>query len=179
MRAFFCPPSEKGKTMGGEGNVTQAPDEKQQEKTQEDKQERAQESPQIEDAPDYKQLLDEQTTRIQELEAQVAQAAKTKESAEQLSKEITKLKEDAADQRVDFELRLAGCRSTKAARVLLAEHQGDVAALKEAEPWLFTALEETQGATGLEPAGVASKDEKAEMRRWREIAGLAERREKE
>ena len=36
------------------------------------------------------------------------------------------------------ELRLAGARSVKAARALLDEHGGDVGALKEAEPWLFS-----------------------------------------
>ena len=32
---------------------------------------------------------------------------------------------------------MAGCRSMKAARALLDDRGGDVAALKEAEPWLF------------------------------------------
>ena len=54
---------------------------------------------------------------------------------------------------------------------LLAEHGGDVAKLKEAEPWLFSGVEPQGGATGLEPAGAAKADDK-EMRRWREIAGL-------
>ena len=56
-----------------------------------------------------------------------------------------------------------------AAKALLAEHGGDVAKLKAAEPWLFA--DAVGGASGLEPAGVA-KAADADMRRWRSIAGL-------
>ncbi len=115
--------------------------------------------------------LAERDQRIAELEAQVAEASKTVESAEALAKQIEELKASADEERVGFELRLAGARSVTAARALLAEHGGDVAKLKEAEPWLFSGVEPQSGATGLEPAGAAKADDK-EMRRWREIAGL-------
>lgn len=65
---------------------------------------------------------------------------------------------------------MAGCRSVKAARALLDEHGGDVAALKEAEPWLFAdGVPQQAGKTGLPNAGAAS-DEGKTMKRWREIA---------
>ena len=118
--------------------------------------------------------LAERDQRIAELEAQVAEASKTVESAEALAKQIEELKASADEERVGFELRLAGARSVTAARALLAEHGGDVAKLKEAEPWLFSGAEPQGGATGLEPAGAAKADDK-EMRRWREIAGLEDR----
>lgn len=64
----------------------------------------------------------------------MAEAAASKEAAEKLSTEIEKVRAEAADERVAYELRLAGVRNVKAARALLADHEGDVAKLKEAEP---------------------------------------------
>lgn len=77
-----------------------------------------------------------------------------------------------------FELRLAECRSVRAGRALPNEHGGDVAKLKEAEPWLFAnaLTAASKGAMGLPNAGVASDDGKT-MRRWREIAGVADDKE--
>ena len=76
------------------------------------------------------------------------------------------LKASAADERVEFQLRLAGVRNVKAAKALLDDHDGDVAALKAAEPWPFSdsKTKTETGTTGLEPAGVARKDEN-QMRR--------------
>ena len=62
-------------------------------------------------------------------------------------------------------------RSVKAARALLDEHEGDVAALKEAEPWLFSAAPAPAGTTGLPSAG-AARSEDSLMGRWMRIAGL-------
>ena len=110
--------------------------------------------------------------KIAELEAQIADAAKTVESANALAKQIEELKAATDAERVGYELKLAGCRSVRAGRVLLADHEGDMAALKKAEPWLFG--DAPGGATGLEPAG-ASKGEGDEMRRWYEIAGIEDK----
>lgn len=113
--------------------------------------------------------------RIAELEAQVTEAARSAEAAEALRGEIAEVRAQAAADRTEFELRLAGARSVKAARALLEEHGGDVGALKEAEPWLFGAAAggspAPSGATGLPNAGAAT-DEGRDVRRWREIAGL-------
>ena len=137
-------------------------------------QQKQQEALQVGSAPSDEEIraaLAERDERIAQLEAQVAEASKTVESAEALARQIEELKASADEERVGFELRLAGARSVTAARALLAEHGGDVAKLKEAEPWLFSGAEPRGGATGLEPAGAAKADDK-EMRRWREIAGL-------
>ena len=114
--------------------------------------------------------LAERDRKIAELEAQVAKAFKSTEAAEGLSKQIEEMKAAADAESTGFELKLAGCRSVRAGRVLLAEHDGDMAALKKAEPWLFDNAG-GGGATGLEPAG-ASSGEGDEMKRWMDIAGL-------
>ena len=122
---------------------------------------------------EYRAALAERDKKIAELEAQIADAAKTVESANALAKQIEELKAATDAERVGYELKLAGCRSVRAGRVLLADHEGDMAALKKAEPWLFGDAP-GGGATGLEPAG-ASKGEGDEMRRWYEIAGIEDK----
>ena len=119
---------------------------------------------------EYRAALAERDRKIAELEAQVAEAFKSTEAAEGLAKQIEEMKAAADAERTGFELKLAGCRSVRAGRVLLAEHDGDMAALKKAEPWLFDSAP-GGGATGLEPAG-ASSGEGDEMKRWMDIAGL-------
>ena len=119
---------------------------------------------------EYRAALVDRDKKIAELEAQIADAAKTVESANALAKQIEELKEATDAERVGYELKLAGCRSVRAGRVLLVDHKGDMAALKKAEPWLFGDAVGT-GATGLEPAG-ASKGESDEMKRWMAIAGV-------
>jgi hypothetical protein len=131
----------------------------------------------VEPAPDYEAVIAERDERIGALEAQVAEAARTTESAEDLTNQIAQLKAEATAEREEFSLKLAGVRNVKAARALLADHDGDVTALKEAEPWLFgqatpqTAPQGTGGATGLPSAGAATDDNR-ELKRWRSIAGL-------
>lgn len=110
------------------------------------------------------------------MEAQIAEAAKTAEAAEALRGEIDDLKRQSADERIDFSLELAGCRNVKAARAVLADYDGDVEKMREAEPWLFAkhaAVEGPVGKTGLPNAGAAS-DEGKTMKRWRDIAGLSD-----
>ena len=122
----------------------------------------------------YEAQLAKRDERIAELEAQVAEAAASKEAAEALRSEIEAVKAAAADERVEYVLRLAGAKSVKAARALLDEHGGDVATLKEAEPWLFSAAAapmQASGTMGLPNAGVA-KSEDSLMGRWMRIAGL-------
>ena len=118
----------------------------------------------------YEAQLARRDERITELEAQVAEAAASKEAADALRSEIEAVKAAAADERVEYELRLAGARSVKAARALRDEHGGDVSALKEAEPWLFSAAPAPTGATGLPNAGAAS-DKGRMLRRWERLAG--------
>lgn len=125
---------------------------------------------------DYERALAERDAKIAALEGEIAQASKTAEAAEKLRAEMDELRAAGEAQRVEFELRLAGAKNVKAATALLADHGGDVSKLKEAEPWLFEgATATTGGTTGLEPAGAAGSGEEAELKRWREIAGLDEK----
>jgi hypothetical protein len=139
-------------------------------------------------AADYKAALAAKDAEIAELQAKVAEAARSAQAADALNGEIAKLRRQLEDERTDFSLRAAGARSVKAARALLAEHDGDVAALVEAEPWLFergggTSQNGSQsngtggaaggGSTGLEPAGASGGKAEGELRRWERIAGLA------
>ena len=119
---------------------------------------------------EYRAALADRDKKIAELEAQIAEAAKSVESANALAKQIEELKKASDAERTGYELKLAGCRSVRAGRVLLADHKGDMAALKKAEPWLFGDVP-GGGSTGLEPAG-ASKGDSDEMKRWYEIAGI-------
>lgn len=133
------------------------------------------------DAPDYEKQIAERDEKIASLEAQVAEAAKNAETAEQLRGEIAELKAQGESDRIDFKLQLAGVRNVKAARALLSDHDNDVDKLKEAEPWLFEATGKhakggnagSSGATGLPNAGAAS-DEGKTLKHWREIAGLTD-----
>jgi ribosomal protein L29 len=142
-------------------------------------------------ADEYRKALAAKDAEIEALQARVAEAAKTSKATEELNAQIAALKRQMADERVEFALRSAGARNVKAARALLADHDGDVAALREAEPWLFLENKNgplagdsqansqvhgfsTTGATGLEPAGVAGgRPGERQMRHWEEIAGLA------
>lgn len=88
-------------------------------------------------ATDYQAALKAKAAQIAELQGKVADAAKTAEATEALNAEIAALKRQMADECVEFALRAAGARSVKTAKALLEEHDGDVAALVAAEPWLF------------------------------------------
>lgn len=122
---------------------------------------------------DWEKAVVERDERVAALEAQVAKAAKNAETSERLRSEIAELKAQGESDRIDFKLQLAGVRNAKAARAILADHGGDVDALKEAEPWLFTDAPARQqgGKTGLPNAG-ASADAGKTMKRWCGLAGL-------
>jgi predicted RNase H-like nuclease (RuvC/YqgF family) len=118
---------------------------------------------------------------IEALQAKIAEAAKTAEATETLNKEIAELKQRMADEHTEFALKSAGARSVTAAKALLAEHDGDVEALKAAEPWLFEQADaasqnglQTGGMTGLEPQGASGGSSDSDLKRWERIAGVAE-----
>lgn len=83
---------------------------------------------------DYKAALKECDEGIAKLEGEIAEAAKTAESAEKLRSEMDELRRQGEEQRVGFELQMAGARNVKAAKTLLADYEGDVEKLKTAEP---------------------------------------------
>ena len=128
---------------------------------------------------DYEAALKERDARIAELEGEIAEAAKTAEGAEKLRAEMDELRRRGDEERVGFELQIAGARNVKAARALLGDYENDIDKLKTAEPWLFgtgVPVPTQTGATGLPNAGAAS-DEGKTMKRWRKIAGLPESEE--
>ena len=136
-------------------------------------QQTAQEQPQV-SGTDWEKAVAERDEKIAALEAQVAEAARNAETAEQLRGEIAELKAQGESDRIDFKLQLAGVRNVKAARAMLGDYDGDVDALKTAEPWLFADAPSPQkqtGKTGLPNAGTSSDDSKT-MKRWRRLAGL-------
>lgn len=127
----------------------------------------------------YEAALKERDERIAALEGEIAEAAKTAESAEKLRAEMDELRKQGEEQRVGFELQMAGARNVKAAKALLADYDNDVDKLKVGEPWLFgtgTAAPAQTGTTGLPNAGAAT-DEGEQLKRWRGIAGLPEDKE--
>lgn len=135
---------------------------------------------------DYGRAIAERDERIAALEAQVAEASRNAEAAERLRAEIAELRAQGESDRVDFGLKLAGCRNVKAARAILGDHGDDIEKLKAEEPWLFVpgvpgvagaGGGAGAGATGLPNAGAAS-DEGRALRHWREVAGLVDSEKK-
>ena len=169
-----------GETNGGQ-EATQGSENTPQQQGQEQQEAQQGQSQVGGETPDYEKQIAERDEKIATLEAQVAEAAKNAETAEQLRGEIAELKAQGESDRIDFRLQLAGVRNVKAARALLSDHGNDVDKLKEAEPWLFEATGKHAkggssggtGATGLPNAGAASNEGKT-LKQWREIAGLTD-----
>lgn len=169
-----------GETNGGQ-EATQGAQDQAQQQGQEQQETQQGQSQVGGSETDYEKQIAERDEKIASLEAQVAEAAKSAEAAEQLRGEIAELKAQGESDRIDFRLKLAGVRNVKAARALLSDHGNDVDKLKEAEPWLFEATGKHakggssagSGTTGLPNAGAAS-DEGKTLKHWREIAGLTD-----
>ncbi|ERL10187.1 hypothetical protein HMPREF1316_2146 [Olsenella profusa F0195] len=169
-----------GETNGGQ-EATQGAQDQAQQQGQEQQETQQGQSQVSGSETDYEKQIAERDEKIASLEAQVAEAAKNAETAEQLRGEIAELKAQGESDRIDFRLKLAGVRNVKAARALLSDHGNDVDKLKEAEPWLFEATGKHakggssagSGTTGLPNAGAAS-DEGKTLKHWREIAGLTD-----
>ena len=121
-----------GETNGGQ-EATQGAQDASQQQGQE-QQETQQGQSQVDNSSDYEKQIAERDEKIASLEAQVAEAAKNAETADQLRGEIAELKAQGESDRIDFKLQLAGVRNVKAARALLSDHDNDVVKLKEAEP---------------------------------------------
>ena len=169
-----------GETNGSQ-EATQGAENQAQQQGQEQQETQQQGQSQVDNSSDYEKQIAERDEKIASLEAQVAEAAKNAETAEQLRGEIAELKAQGESDRIDFKLQLAGVRNVKAARALLSDHDNNVEKLKEAEPWLFEASGKHakggnaggSGTTGLPNAGAAS-DEGKTLKHWREIAGLTD-----
>ena len=121
-----------GETNGGQ-EATQGAQDASQQQGQEQQETQQQGQPQVGgNETDYERQIAERDDKIASLEAQVAEAAKNAETAEQLRGEIAELKAQGESDRIDFRLQLAGVRNVKAARALLTDHDNDVDKLKEA-----------------------------------------------
>lgn len=177
---FECPPEKKGcPQIDGEQDATQTKGQQQEQQGDPTKPQAGQDAQAHEQeevgADEWRKTLEAKDAQIAELQGKVTAAAKTAEATEALNAEIAQLKQQMADERTEFAPRSAGARSVSAAKALLAEHDGDVAALAEAEPWLFETKGSSQGgATGLEPAGASGGSDDQYMKRWERIAGLAD-----
>lgn len=112
----------------------------------------------------------EKDAKIANLEKQIADAAASKERAENLQKEIEDLKKEQADSKVTHNLEMAGCLDVKAAKARLEDFEGDVAKLKESCPYLFE-KDKQIGSTGAKHTGAPDASE-ARVKRAREAAGL-------
>jgi hypothetical protein len=175
-----------GETNGGQEATQGTQDASQQQGQEQQKTRQTQQEVTGGNAPDYEKQIAERDEKIATLEAQVAEAAKNSETAEQLRGEIAELKAQGESDRIDFKLQLAGVRNVKAARAFLSDHDNDVDKLKEAEPWLFEATGKHSkggnaggfGTSGLPNTGAAS-DEGKTLKHWREIAGLTDDDKKE
>lgn len=117
-------------------------------------------------AIDYAAEIAQHDTRIAEANERIAELEVALETTGEKSEELEtcnetiqieneQLKAQAEADRMNSPLALAGCRNVKAARAVLDDYNGDVEALKSAEPWLFAAHVEATGTTGLPNAGAA------------------------
>ncbi|MGO5418187.1 hypothetical protein, partial [Collinsella sp. LCP19S3_B11] len=75
---------------------------------------------------EYEAALAERDERIAALEGEIAEAAKTAENAEKLRAEMDELRRRGDEERVGFELQIAGARNVKAARALLPDYDNDI-----------------------------------------------------
>lgn len=106
----------------------------------------------------YERDLAAKDKRIAELQAQIDEAAKTKEGRDDLQKKLDDMKAELDGEKVAHKLEVAGCVNAKAARALLDDYDGDVAKLKEECPYLFGKEKQT-GSTGFKPNGAAGGDD--------------------
>ena len=94
-----------GETNGSQ-EATQGSENTPQQQGQEQQETQQQGQSQVgDDATDYEKQIAERDEKIASLEAQVAEAAKNAETAEQLRSEIAQLKAQGESDRIDFKLR--------------------------------------------------------------------------
>lgn len=137
--------------MDGETNGSQEATQGAETQVQEQQQEGTAGAQEVASGADYEKAIAERDERIATLVVQVAEDAKTAETAEKLRGEVAEVKAQAKSDRIEFKLQLAGVRNVKAAWTLLADYDNDDNKLKEAEPWLF----ETGGKHAVKTAAPA------------------------
>ena len=103
--------------------------------------------------------------KIEELQSQIDDAAKTEKARDDLKKEIQKARDDIKEEKLNWQLEKAGCKNLKAAKVLLDDYEGDISKLKADCPYLFED-EKPSGSTGGKPSGPTDdKEKRLEMAR--------------
>ena len=103
--------------------------------------------------------------KIEELQSQIDDAAKTEKARDDLKREIQKARDDIKEEKLNWQLEKAGCKNLKAAKVLLDDYDGDISKLKADCPYLFEE-EKPSGSTGGKPSGPADdKEERLERAR--------------
>ena len=115
----------------------------------------------------------ERDKKIADLQAKLDEQAKNEAGRAELKAEMEKLRGEWADEKLTYQLELAGCRSPKMAKAVLSDYEGDIQKLKAAEPWLFA--ESKQGSTGGKPGGTSTGSDEIE-RELRKAAGLPEKK---
>ena len=108
--------------------------------------------------------------RIEELQSQIDDAAKTEKAREELKKEVQSARDAIKEEKINWQLEKAGCKNLKAAKALLEDYEGDVAKLKADCPYLFEE-EAPKGSTGGKPGGALDDKSKREAKAV-EAAGL-------
>lgn len=108
--------------------------------------------------------------RIEELQSQIDDAAKTEKAREELKKEVQSARDAIKEEKINWQLEKAGCKNLKAAKALLDDYEGDVAKLKADCPYLFEE-EAPKGSTGGKPGGALDDKAKREAKAA-EAAGL-------
>jgi len=102
--------------------------------------------------------------RIDDLEAENNKLKGKEDSVAALEKRIDEMEAKAKTDKVTAELEAAGCHNIKAAMACLDDHDGDVAKLKEAAPYLFTSSDKSK-STGGNPKGKPGDDEDEKLDR--------------
>lgn len=97
--------------------------------------------------------------KIEELQSQIDDAAKTEKAREELKKEVQGARDAIKEEKLNWQLEKAGCKNLKAAKALLDDYEGDVSKLKADCPYLFEE-EKPSGSTGGKPSGPADDKEK-------------------
>lgn len=118
----------------------------------------------------YERDLAQRDQKIAELQAKLDKAAEDAAALAEVKAEINQVKQDAADERQNWELEKAGCRDIETAKAVIANYQGDVQALKDAKPWLFEG-DKPKGTTGLKPVGTPD-DAEVRLAKARKMMGV-------
>lgn len=110
---------------------------------------------------------------IAKVEAERDAARAEAEDLKGFKAEFEEWKASQAKEKVEADLKAAGCHDVVAASARLQEFDGDIEKLKEAAPYLFTSTDNTK-RTGGNPKGTPDPEDER-TNRMREIMGLKDK----